>query len=814
MKKYLKLLLITLIGFLTFNGYVMAKEVNLDQLGQEIENVNKNATFAYIIGNHAYTSARSITLEDVMIASRSITVDGVGEEYDYNSNIKEDNVYKKMNIFQIRKSRGKWVSGSNLIGAKTLSQYVEENGGQITIDYIDYKYVAKDTVISISTDTASYKKDLDQKYVANAFQYNPVTKEVSGLAKINEGVTQAAKNTNYYFAYVLHVEGATNETTIDLPDSAKIVKKDLAQGNYVILMALTTDTDNYYYVKVDKDGAKTHYNTATYALHFTGVEYQTYTKVDFDLDNENIAHYVKEEGENVTLAKSQNTMQISNKLYKQFEVKEFSDNQDAYYISLTANKKLADVKVTLNDSSDDVKITKEDDKTTIIFRITEEKMTACKGQNSDECKFKIVVDEDGDSAEKYLASTYELEFGGITPKVMTKVNEAKVEAKNSAGELVKAFEDNNQQLVGYLKTSNKIKYSLTTQEKPVEAAEGVVKVSGSAQAYNSDSFAENKLDIEYEVKEIENKEFTLTVDLDGDETKYDPTTITVDYEGLFTGENAETKYSAYITKTKAAVSLTVHNIVEDWLQKYQKGAENREITNYFSRSINPGIQAYTFNMNGKPYLSLNEIKKLSSEEQALYRVKALARNVTFNGQDVETEGEWKFIFNGWSGMGVAELSLIEKITGVPEEKRVNEITSMSEEAKQLLADQDVTYYNIKIAAADVKAWIEKYYDHTLASSYQDELTLTIAIDKAGYIRYISNLENTYGDGKKGWEEEIQINSQKYDRQIEMVLADIGSTIVPDPESLGLTNDKVKALETKWHADHGCVREHNYYVCKP
>ena len=134
MKKYFKLLIITLIAFLTFNSYVRAREVNIDELGKEIAKVNPNATFAYIVGNYAFTSSKSITLEDVMIASRSIALANFNDEYDFASDIKNDNVYKTMNIFKIRKSGSNWKSGDNLIGTKTLDQAIRDNGGKINIE--------------------------------------------------------------------------------------------------------------------------------------------------------------------------------------------------------------------------------------------------------------------------------------------------------------------------------------------------------------------------------------------------------------------------------------------------------------------------------------------------------------------------------------------------------------------------------------------------------------------------------------------------------------------------------------------------------
>lgn len=811
MKKYFKLLIITLIGFLTFNSYVMAREVDIDELGKEIEKVNKNATFAYIVGNYAFTSSKSITLEDVMIASRSIELAGFNDEYDFDPNIKNDNVYKTMNIYQIRKSYGAWKSGSNLIGTKTLDQAINESDGKINIDYIDYKYVAKDTVISISDNVSQYNGKLQElNYKDNNFSFNSSEKTVSGIAKINKDATEVPEKTDYYFAYVLHVDGATKDTTVDVPDNvAKIIETDYDNGNYVILMSLKTTNDNYYKVTVDRDGAKTHYNANSYYLYFRGVKFQSYTKADFDLDSKNIDGYVVEKNENVDLNTDELTMKVSGQLYKQFNIQKFSNKNDAYYISLKTNKKLTNVTVTLNGNSDDVNINKGENETTIIFRITEDKMTTCQGKDTDECKFKIVIDEDGADKEEFLPSTYYLDFSGVTPKIVTKIDTMAVVAKNAEGELVQAYENNNQQLVGYLTKNNEITYSLTTAEEPT-AIDGVVKISdntGNKGTYNGSQFINKKLDIKYQITESDNKNFTITVDLDGNGTKYDATELTIDYTGLYAGENAQTEYATYLTKTKAALSVTVHNIIDDTVQEYEKGDANRRlITDYKN-----GIQSYTFNMYGNPYVDSKTYEQLDGQIRYQYNVKSLIRKVTFDNKAVATKEEWKFEFGGYSGIGVIELSLMDRFNEISEALNVEDLNYISETAKTLLKDSNVKYYNVTIDASDINNWVKKYYGYQLTGdSSKGSLILTIAIDNDGYIRYLTNLANSYSN-KQGWEEKTL--SQTINRKIEIVLDKIGTTRVPGLEAMDLSIEKVTDLENKWHEERGCKREANYYVCR-
>lgn len=143
---------------------------------------------------------------------------------------------------------------------------------------------------------------------------------------------------------------------------------------------------------------------------------------------------------------------------------------------------------------------------------------------------------------------------------------------------------------------------------------------------------------------------------------------------------------------------------------------------------------------------------------------------------------------------------------------LEDLTYVSTSAKELLKDSDVKYYNATVSVSDINKWIKNYYSYELTNnSNQSPLTLTIAVDNDGYIRYLTNLANTYSDSKQGWEEKNA--SSLINRKIEIVLDKIGTTTVPCLEEMDLSKEKVEALETKWHSDRGCKREGDYYVCK-
>ena len=72
MKKYVKLLIITVLSFTISLTWVSAKKLNFKELQKEIEGINEDATEARIIGKYIFTDANPLTDQDIMAGALTI----------------------------------------------------------------------------------------------------------------------------------------------------------------------------------------------------------------------------------------------------------------------------------------------------------------------------------------------------------------------------------------------------------------------------------------------------------------------------------------------------------------------------------------------------------------------------------------------------------------------------------------------------------------------------------------------------------------------------------------------------------------------
>ena len=130
-KKYSKIILLTLLLFFVFITTVNAKEVTLDELAQEVKEFEPNATYVYVIGEYAFTSTHILTTQDVMLAARSIEVS------ENSGSTNEDPIYNEMTIgyFECTYDDEWNINGleyvTNLVGTTAAKEKYE-------INYIDH----------------------------------------------------------------------------------------------------------------------------------------------------------------------------------------------------------------------------------------------------------------------------------------------------------------------------------------------------------------------------------------------------------------------------------------------------------------------------------------------------------------------------------------------------------------------------------------------------------------------------------------------------------------------------------------------------
>ena len=130
-KKYSKIILLTLLLFFVFITTVNAKEVTLDELAEEIKEFEPNATYVYVIGEYAFTSSHILTTQDIMLAARSIEVS------ENSGSTNKDPIYNEMTIgyFECKYDDDWNINGleyvTNLVGTTPAKE-------KYVINYIDY----------------------------------------------------------------------------------------------------------------------------------------------------------------------------------------------------------------------------------------------------------------------------------------------------------------------------------------------------------------------------------------------------------------------------------------------------------------------------------------------------------------------------------------------------------------------------------------------------------------------------------------------------------------------------------------------------
>lgn len=129
MKKNIKYLSIILAAFFFSISSCFALEMTLDELGEKIEG-KSTSYYAYIIGNYAFPGDHVLTMQDVMLAARTIDVT------DQTGWSNEDDVYNEMTVAKIQAIYNDddeitgWEVKNNLVGTSAL------NANKVDVDYI------------------------------------------------------------------------------------------------------------------------------------------------------------------------------------------------------------------------------------------------------------------------------------------------------------------------------------------------------------------------------------------------------------------------------------------------------------------------------------------------------------------------------------------------------------------------------------------------------------------------------------------------------------------------------------------------------
>ncbi len=196
-KKNVKYFVITIALLLISTLSVSAREVTIDDLGKQIDTyANKyeeDINSYYIIGNYVFTSHYKLDTRDIMLAARSISMNG--DEFN-GSNL--NTALGKMTIHQVKRTFDNkykptgWEIIKNYVGETKL-----EKNTKFNIKYIDYEYLKDLYIVTLDADgDGDYQKSI-------SIEENELIKESSITGK------NAPKKAGYHFKAWVKEDGKT-----------------------------------------------------------------------------------------------------------------------------------------------------------------------------------------------------------------------------------------------------------------------------------------------------------------------------------------------------------------------------------------------------------------------------------------------------------------------------------------------------------------------------------------------------------------------------------------------------------------------------
>ncbi len=443
MRKYVRLFTLALFTFLLSSMSVSAREMTIEELGEEASKIQSDAGYVYILGEYAFTSNYTIHQEDIIIASSSL-------------NIENPTDLSQAVIYQIVRQRDDnyqptgWQAGTNVLGNKKLPE-------KVNVKWIDMHRVLEKSEATINLDINNnsfqeYTKILNEKLhfdFTKAYGDGKLTYKdgkVTGILLKNTEITLSKDdqvkfgNPIYFFAYVLEVPNATSATKITTSGlgrdgELKWEKFDVTENTeekkpgIVVLVPVDPEKweeDPYLTITVDLDGDKEEqdeYGKTEYKLDLTELKFQQESKMDFttenlpDADVKSILDkygYSRSTSDTYQLESgdSANKYQLTGVIVEQ-KIKESAfpdDERTDFYFLLSVGQKIDPSlyrKATVTfpgDKSTKTSTITDETGVTILFSIS----------NTNKNKpMKITVDLDGDGNEYYPVD-YEIDLSGLT----------------------------------------------------------------------------------------------------------------------------------------------------------------------------------------------------------------------------------------------------------------------------------------------------------------------------------------------------------------------------------------------------------------
>lgn len=429
MKKVFQTIIIIFIITIVGTINVSAKELSITEIGNKLDEQlgeQDRVDYAYVIGDYVFAK-KSLTLEDVMLAARTIKMDEETES-DYNAAKGEMYIAYIEREYDLNakppKETGKWVLTGDLI--KEDHQLPDK----IEVNHIDGEIVKESSEFTVDTEITKFADKLQEQGFSGNENYS------DGLTLSNGALTgtiykktlekETFKNgnaTNYYFAFKITVPQANKKTTVKLTgEKSYVFSQESFENNTeaVVLWALDNNaTNKTIKIEVDVDGAGEKYTPKEYIIDYSKVVFQQESTLTLSTAfSEKDKEELKKQGFTFSdkYTYQINNLNVTGKVIQQLMPKGlFTDKdngEEGYYLAFNlAPSKIEDgleivigsKKITYADFQQNGK---EHSYVTYLHKLD----TNCSGDN---CKITISVDYDGENGKEYLATNYDLIYSSL-----------------------------------------------------------------------------------------------------------------------------------------------------------------------------------------------------------------------------------------------------------------------------------------------------------------------------------------------------------------------------------------------------------------
>ncbi|MBE6151133.1 MAG: hypothetical protein E7162_04920 [Firmicutes bacterium] len=226
-KKYGKYILTVLCAFVASLTSVSAAEMTLEQFGTAVKGVSEDADYVYLIGEYAFTASHELTTQDIMIAARSIKLDG-------NSGAtNKDPIYEAMSMMMFEATYdADWNITGYEYAENVFGSAKEQNTYEIKyIDYVEMKNLEVSGLVEEAYNTIKGQAATDKFEVAingNDVTITIVDRTMNSVnALAGTGIATAAENL-LNTAGVKEVKIAVDENTYVVV-TAENLRQSIAQ---------------------------------------------------------------------------------------------------------------------------------------------------------------------------------------------------------------------------------------------------------------------------------------------------------------------------------------------------------------------------------------------------------------------------------------------------------------------------------------------------------------------------------------------------------------------------------------------------------